>query len=179
MHVQVWVERSNANFLSSWRASFYYVSSKNRWGGSDEIEKCCICHVRCGGCRRIRDRLGRAERSREEEESGSRAAAAPAGRVRRRTCSGVRYQGRPEVHLPQCLLGRERRREGFKARCMQSGQDGQRRQEGKEEKGVIEFSLNKRAAAHAAARFQFVPKVLFLARRNLQQVRDLFLGQGL
>ena len=108
--------RFSVNFLSSWRATFYYVSSKNWWGGINEIQKSCICHVRCGGRRRFCDRLGRAQRGREKEEGGSRGtAAAPAGRLRRRTGSGVRDQGRQEVHLSQRLLGRERRREGRQA----------------------------------------------------------------
>src|SRR5262245_8242331 len=139
MHVQVWGGRFSLNFLSSWRATFYYVSSKNWWGGSDEIEKSCLCDVRCSRCRCFCDRFGRAQRSCEEEEGGSRGAATASGSATRvrRTCSGVRDQGRREVHLSQCLLCRERRREGRQARRMQGCQSGRWRQEGKEEKGVI------------------------------------------
>src|SRR4029079_15919205 len=140
MHVQIWDGRFSANFLSSWRATFYYVLSKNRWGGSNEIEKSCIRYVRRGGCGRVCDWLARASQACEKEEGASRGAAtAPAGRLRRRPCPGVRDQGRPEVHLSQRLLGRERRREGCQAGGMQSGKgcQGVRGKEGKEEKGVI------------------------------------------
>ena len=77
-----------------------------------------------------------------KKKGGSRAAAAaPAGRVRRRTCSGVRNQGRHELHLSQCLLGRERRRESCQAGRMQRGQDGRRQEKVKEEEGVIRNSV--------------------------------------
>ena len=57
------------------------------------------------------------------------------------TGSGVRNQGRPEVHLSQCLLGREGRRESCQAGCMQSGQGGRRQEKVKEEEGVIRNSV--------------------------------------
>src|SRR4029079_9002669 len=146
MHVQVWGRCLCVNFLSSWRATFYYVSSNNWWGGIDEIEKSCIRHVRCGHRRCFCDRLRRAPRSCEKEEGGSRGSApAATGRMRRRTCSGLRNQRRPEVHVPQCLLGGQRRREQSKAGGGQGGQGGQggrRRQEGKEEEeSVIQNSV--------------------------------------
>ena len=79
-----------------------------------------------------------------KEEGGSRGtAAAPAGRLRRRTGSGVRNQGRPEVHLSQRLLGRERRRERLPSRvpAKQRRPRRRRQEKGKEEEGVIRNSV--------------------------------------
>src|SRR5512138_2483566 len=107
---------------------------KNWWGGIDETQKSCICHIRCSGCRRVCDRLGRAQRSRKEEEGGSCAARAAAGGVCRTAIASVREQGRPEVHIFQRLLRRERRRKGRQAWRMQGCQEGRRQEKGKKEK---------------------------------------------
>ena len=160
MHVQIWGRPLQRKFLVIMVCHLLLCFVQKLVGrNAMKLKKSCICHVRWSGCCRFCDRLGRAQRGREKEAGGSRAAsAAPAGRVRRRTCSGVRNQGRHELHLSQCLLGRERRRESCQAGCMQRGQDGRRQEKVKEEEGVIRNSvLDARAAAQAAARFHFAP----------------------
>ena len=107
-----------------------------------KLRKSCICHVRWSGCCRFCDRLGRAQRGREKEAGGGRAAsAAPARSCAPEDLLRCAQPRATELHLLQCLLGRERQRESCQAGCMQRGQDGRRQEKVKEEEGVIRNSV--------------------------------------
>src|SRR5262245_17633835 len=102
-----------------------------------EDQKTCVRHVRSNSCSRIRDRLGCAERgSQKEEESRGGATTRPdgAGTVADVLGSplrtGLRDQGRPEVHLHQCLLCDERPGQSDKSRRLQGSQGRRQEKEG-------------------------------------------------
>src|SRR5262249_37012476 len=109
-----------------------------------EDQKTHLRHIRGSGCRRVRDRFGCAERSSQEEESGSRTATtagnAAADMLGSSLCAGMRDQGRHEVHLHKRLLRNERTGGGCYSRRMQGRGEGRQ----KEEKGVSRIRRNLR-----------------------------------
>ena len=126
-----------------------------------KIRNVAYTALRCGCCRRIHDRFGRAQRSSQEEESAAAAAGTAAGgMLGDRPGSGLRDQGRPEVHLHQLLL----RGEGWchvrESGRVQSGEG--RRAAAKRRKPPRRSKLprkqqltNQTGRCDTAARFQF------------------------
>ena len=176
--VQVWGGRLSSKFLVIYRVS-PSTMFRPKTGGRNAMKTQDLAYATFVGAAAVayRDRLGRAQRGREKE-GGSRAASAAPGRlrVRRRTCSGVRNQGRHELHLSQRLLGRERRRESCQAGCMQRRprRPAARKSQRRRRRNTLYQSrrhgpLLKQRPVRSFRAINFI-----FARRNLQQFRNLF-----